>query len=138
MLITKPELIINKQDLTGWVGRADVWSVSGSAKIALGAVSTSISESGLFTSPAVYTSGSGFAALAGRCVGSRFAVLPTLSATVGRKCGEHSRVFVGYSFQYLDNVVRLGDVLDPATNGGPGRVTDFTVQAVKLGWEWRY
>ncbi|HUR53005.1 MAG TPA: BBP7 family outer membrane beta-barrel protein, partial [Gemmataceae bacterium] len=117
--------------------RADAWSVTGSAKVALGAVSSSISESGLFTAPDV-SSGGGFTSLASRCVGSRFAVLPSLSATVGRKMGEHGRLFVGYSFQYLNTVVRLGDVLNPATNAEQLRVTDFWVQAVKLGWEWRY
>ena len=123
----------------GMIGeyKADVWSVSGSAKVALGAVTSSISESGYFTNPEVSTGGN-FAALANRCVGSRFAVLPAVTAAVGRQFGEHGRVFVGYSFQYLNNVVRLGDVLDPTTNGGQVRVTDYWAQAVRLGWEWRY
>lgn len=123
----------------GFVGECGMngWSVGGSAKVAIGSVTTCVAGRGLFAAPQV-EGGAGFVPLGDRNLGSRFAVLPTLSATVGRQCGLHSRVFVGYSFQYLNNVTRLGDVLDPATVGGPARVGDFWVQAVKLGWEWRY
>ena len=44
--------------------------------------------------------------------------------------------FAGYSFQYLNRVSRLGDVLDPAATGVP--LTTFWVQSVNLGFELRY
>ena len=37
-----------------------------------------------------------------------------MNVQVGRQVGQHARVFVGYSFQYLSEVARLGDVLNPA------------------------
>jgi hypothetical protein len=59
-----------------------------------------------------------------------------MNVQVGRQLGQHARVFVGYSFQYMSEVARLGDVLNPATTGIS--YTDFWVQSLSLGFELRY
>ena len=97
--------------------RGDRWYVSGAAKVALGAVSPEICASGLFIDAEGGNGGyTGLTAL-NATSGSRFAVLPTMNVQLGRQVGEHARLFVGYSFQYLSQVARLGDVLNPAAPG---------------------
>ncbi len=116
--------------------RGDRWYVNGAAKVALGAVSPELCATGLFRGAEGYNDGySALTALteSGR---SRFAVLPTMNLQVGRQLGDHARLFAGYSFQYLNEVVRLGDVLDPAAGGI--RTTDFWIQSLGLGFELRY
>ena len=59
-----------------------------------------------------------------------------MNVQVGRQVGQHARVFAGYSFQYLSEVARLGDVLNPAAT--TISYTDFWVQSLSLGFELRY
>jgi hypothetical protein len=120
--------------------RGDRWYVAGAAKVALGAVNPHVCASGLFLGAEGNTGlgNGGYAELASltSSSGSRFAVLPTMNVQLGRQVGEHARLFVGYSFQYLSQAVRLGDVLNPATPGI--QFTDFWVQSLSLGFELRY
>jgi hypothetical protein len=91
----------------------------------------------------------------GRSARGVFAVLPEANVRVGFQFRESSRVFVGYQFTYLSDAVRAGDQLDrvvdlgqtadplallsPATRPRiPFTRTDFWVQGVTLGVEWRY
>ncbi len=117
--------------------RADGWYVSGSAKVAFGVVTPEVTASGLFVGTEGRT-GNGFRRLGAldRAVESVFAVMPTLNVSLGRQVSENSRVFAGYSFQYLSRVGRLGDALDPAS--GRLTLTDFWVQSIGIGFEWRY
>jgi hypothetical protein len=116
--------------------RGERWYVNGAAKVALGAVSPELCATGLFLGAEGYKGGySGLSALTENG-GSRFAVLPSMNVQVGRQVGHHARVFVGYSFQYLNEVVRLGDVLNPDAAGL--KHTDFWVQSLGLGFELRY
>jgi hypothetical protein len=87
----------------------------------------------------------------------RFAVAPEFSLHVGYQVTQSTRAFVGYSFLYLSNVVRPGDVIDrtvnlsqlPTTMGagsltGPARPavlfkdTEFWAQGVDFGLEFRF
>jgi hypothetical protein len=43
----------------------------------------------------------------------RFSVVPELGLTVGYNITCHMRVFVGYNFLYMSNVLRPGDQIDP-------------------------
>jgi hypothetical protein len=121
--------------------RADVWYVTGAGKIAFGSISPEVSATGLFAGAEGFGP-AGFTRL--KALNpvdlSKFAVLPTVNVTLGRQVGEHCRVFAGYSFQYLTEVTRLGDLLDPTRCGCRGKhpTTDFWVQAVNLGVELRY
>jgi hypothetical protein len=45
-------------------------------------------------------------------------------------------VFVGYSFYYLSRAGRLGDVLNPGNVDL--KLTDFWVQSITLGAEFRF
>lgn len=118
--------------------RADGWYVAGSAKVAFGVVTPEVATSGLFVGAQGRINGGRFTRLGALSWAeqSEFAVMPTANVTVGRQVSEHSRVFAGYSFQYLSRVARLGDALDarnPALT-----FTDFWVQSVNVGFEWRY
>jgi Putative beta barrel porin-7 (BBP7) len=118
--------------------RGECWYVGGSAKVALGVVTPDVSASGLFLGAEGATGAGGFARLAALTDQSKsfFAVMPGFDVKLGRQLGEHARLFVGYSFQYLSRVSRLGDVLDPAATRLP--LTTFWVQSVNLGFELRY
>lgn len=92
----------------------------------------------------------------GRSVRNLFAVLPEANVRVGYQFTDSARVVVGYTFTYLSDAVRAGDQLDRVvdlsqTTGDPlalvspaarPRVpfarSDFWVQGVTLGLEWRY
>lgn len=91
----------------------------------------------------------------GRTARGVFAVLPEANLRVGYSFNERARFFVGYQFSYLSDVVRAADQLDRVVDlPGPAdplalvplsvrpRVpfarTDFWVQGVTLGLEWRY
>jgi hypothetical protein len=117
--------------------RANGWSVSGSAKMAFGVVTPEVSASGLFVGAQGRTGNSYRRLNALTTPGqSEFAVMPTLNVQLGRQVGRRSRVFVGYSFNYLSRVGRLGDALNPANAGLP--LTDFWVQSINLGGEFRF
>lgn len=88
---------------------------------------------------------------------SAFAVLPEAVMKVGFRFGERSRFYVGYTFLYLSHAVRAADQFDrtvdlsqarpadplalvlPATRPIlPFDRSDFWVQGLSLGLEWRY
>ena len=119
--------------------RAGNWFVAGTAKAAFGVVISQITATGLFTGAEGATPAGAFDRLAAltSATHTRFGVLPTANVAVGRQLGKHSRAFVGYSFQYLSGVTRLGDVLNP-TSGPTANHTDFWVQAVNFGLDFRY
>lgn len=93
----------------------------------------------------------------GRYSHNAFAVVPEGTFKVGLKCGEVSRLFVGYNFLYLSDLVRPGDQIDrtlnpiqiptlnpAATFTGADRPrvpfahTDFWTQGLIIGLETRY
>lgn len=116
--------------------RGERWSVNGAARVALGAVTPEVCACGLFRSAEGFHGRYSTLPALSENGGSRFAVLPSLNLQLGRQLGHHARVFAGYSFQYLNEVVRLGDALDPAAGGI--KTTDFWVQSLGLGFELRY
>jgi hypothetical protein len=118
--------------------RAESWYLSGTMKVAFGVVTPHVCATGLFVGAQGAASG-GYSRLTALTdpPGSRFAVLPTVNLAVGRQLTDQARLFAGYSFQYLNRVLRLGDVLTPAASGGAG-FTDLWVQAVNFGMELRY
>ena len=81
-------------------------------------------------------------------------MVPELGVRAGVQVTEHARVFVGYNFLYMSNVVRAGDQIDLRVNpnqlapnnslGGPAlpaftpKTTDFWAQGISLGLELRY
>jgi hypothetical protein len=85
---------------------------------------------------------------------SAFAVLPEAGIRAGILLTDHARVFLGYNFLYLSNVVRAGDQIDlrlnpnllppSSTGAGPSlpaftpKTTDFWAQGISLGFELRY
>lgn len=46
----------------------------------------------------------------------RVAVLPEATVNVGYQLTRHFRVFAGYNFTFISNVVRPGDLIDPSVN----------------------
>jgi hypothetical protein len=88
-----------------------------------------------------------------------FCVVPELNLSLAWQPDDHFRLFVGYTFLYLDNVARPGDQIDrslnpsqaPAINGNPGlqpfgparpvflgRDADVWVSGLSVGLEVRY
>lgn len=118
--------------------RADRWYVSGTAKVAFGVVTPQVCATGLFVGAEGANEVGGFTPLTALTAATRslFTVMPTLNVQVGRQLREHTRVFAGYSFQYLSRAVRLGDVLD--AGAATLTVADFWVQSVSLGMEFRF
>lgn len=137
------------------------WFVGGRATVAFGANSQIIDISGstLAISPtgvrAAYQGG----LLAqpsniGHYTRTAFAVVPEVGVRAGVQVTEHARVFAGYNFLYMSNVVRAGDQIDTRVNpnqlppqtvfGGPAlpaftpKTTDFWAQGVSVGLELRY
>jgi len=93
----------------------------------------------------------------GRFTHSAFAVVPEAMFKVGYKLGDRGRIYVGYNFLYLSDMVRPGDQVDRTINpnqipilggsnvfGGPERPllsinrTDFWVQGLIIGFETRF
>ena len=108
--------------LAGRVMAGDLYA-DGTVKLAYGAVRTSGSASGAFR----------FADPATRLPDETHAAfLPSFNVRLGYHLTENGRVYVGYSFLYLSRVGRLGDAL------GGGGDTDFWVQSLGLGFDWRY
>ena len=117
--------------------RGDWWYVSGAAKVAFGAVSPEVCATGMFVGAEGENAAGGFSRLTAlRDPGSRFAVLPSMNVRVGAQVRPHTRIFVGYTFQYLSQVARLGDALTPAATSLA--FTNFWVQSINLGLELRY
>jgi hypothetical protein len=86
----------------------------------------------------------------GRHVRQGFAVLPEAGVKLGVQFAPRFWGYVGYQFIYLSEVVRAADQIDRVadlsqTAGDflgrptvPFHRTDFWVQGVSLGFEWRY
>jgi hypothetical protein len=78
----------------------------------------------------------------------RFAAVSELTLNVGYQVNSHVRVFVGYTYLYVTNVVRPGDAIDPRVNSTRVRTSlvpafafrdsDFWAQGLSLGAEIRY
>jgi len=83
-----------------------------------------------------------------------FTVVPELGLRIGANVTENVRVYAGYNFLYMSDVLRAGDQIDPFVNTsqlpprtnvtGPARPaftpvnTDFWAQGISLGLELRY
>jgi hypothetical protein len=133
------------------------WYIAGSQTVAFGSVFTDTSLSGKFRVNGTVVP-IGFYArpeVLGSADHAHFAVMPVLKLEAGRQFGDHTRVFVGYQFQYLSHVIRATDVIDPTPNvlaGDPqaaqpllpgaarrdAATSDVWVQSVNLGFELRY
>lgn len=100
----------------------------------------------------------------GRYTANRFGVLPEASLKLGINLTDHLRLFIGYDFMYLNNVVRPGDQIDPNVNQafrpsilGPGfantlpaaaagprqpavlfKTSDYWAQGLNFGLQYRY
>lgn len=134
------------------VGR---WFLSTTAKMAFGAVFTDTEANGKFRVNGVVMP-YGFYSRPGENGSreeTRFGVMPTTALTFGRQIGKHGRVFIGYNFLYMNNLVRGPDVIDPTppvTGSNPFQVnpanpsrrdattSDLWVQTLNLGLEWRF
>jgi hypothetical protein len=136
-------LAVSNQFHGGQIGlagefRSNGWYIDGALKLALGAVLTNVSATGLFMGAEGEDPSGAYSRLAALADSqARFAVLPTLDMTVGKQIREHVRIYAGYSLQYLSRVVRMADVLDSSSGSTP-TTTDFWVSSVKFGVEVRY
>lgn len=90
----------------------------------------------------------------GRYERSVFAVMPEVGVRAGVQVTDAARVYAGYNFLYLSNAARAGDQIDQRVNtnqlpprtatGGPAvpafpdRTTDFYLQGVTAGVEFRF
>lgn len=144
-----------------WMGR---WFANATTKIAFGETHEVVDVNGstTITTPGAAPSIQRGGLLAqGTNIGSfshdEFAVAPELNLNIGYQLGDHIRVFGGYTFLYLSNVVRPGDQIDlgvntsqlpalpaPGSLVGPARPalslrdTDFWAHGLNLGVEFRY
>lgn len=123
----------------GLVGevRWEGWYVAGAAKIALGGTTPDLTTTGAFTGTDGRI-GNRFRRLGALSQEERteFAVLPTVNVQLGHRLGEHSRVFVGYSFAYLSHVTRISDATRPGFS--PLNANDFWVQSIGFGADFRF
>lgn len=140
------------------------WFLGGTFKLAMGDMSEQVRIGGntVFT-PAGGTpiaQNGGVLALAsniGTFTKNRFAVVPEAGLKFGLQVTEHMRIFAGYNFLYLSDVVRPGDQIDRRvnTNQFPSvfsgttlaqpalpavlfKQTDFWAQGLTAGMEFRY
>jgi hypothetical protein len=144
--------------------RRGPWFVDLRGKIALGGVHQVINIDGgqvrVLPTGEVLSSKGGLLALPtniGHFTRDRFAVVPEIGLQLGYQVTDSVRVFVGYSFLYLSNVVRPGDQIDrvldvtqipnfafPARPTGlarpavPFKGTDFWAQGINFGVEFHY
>ena len=133
------------------------WYLGGTGTIALGALNADTDLYGKFRTDGTVIPYGFYSRpdVAGVREHSRFAVMPVLKLAVGRQLGEHARIYLGYQFQYLNNLTRAGDILDPTPTLPPGNpalavlpwpatgrrdvnTSDFWVQSVNLGIDLRY
>ncbi len=125
--------------------RAGRWSADLTGKVAFGTTFTTTESRGAAAANGTALPIGFFSASnAGTRDGTHYAVLPSVNVALGRQVGEHARLFVGYSFQYLSTVTRAADVFDPRpdpSGTGPRReegTSDFWAQSFNLGMDWRY
>ena len=142
------------------VGRwdLDVWS-----KIALGSIAQTLNINGttVTVNPNGTTVGTAQGLYAqptniGHHNHDEFGVLPEFGANLGLQLSSHWRLSAGYTFLFLNSVLRPGDQIDPVVNpaqilplgGGPAvasvhptvpyRETDFWARGLNAGLEFRY
>ena len=153
--------------LTGEVRRGK-WFVNGRSSIAFGTVHQTATVAGgqalVFGPGQVGQFQGGLLALPGANSGTftqdKFAVLPELGLNLGYHVTPHLRVFVGYNFLYLSNVLRASGTVDPVVDaaripnfplaGNPVplsgvaapapqfRTTDFWAQGINFGLQWTW
>jgi hypothetical protein len=135
------------------------FSVGVSAEVALGDMHESVSVNGQTTfasSAGGFQNAGGFFAQpsnSGRHTADVFAVVPEVGVQLGYDLTRHVRVFGGYDFLYVSDVVRPGDQIDRRINPsqflGRGLVgpplpapafnhTDFWAQGLTFGLALRY
>jgi hypothetical protein len=139
------------------------WYFGGRASVALGGVQQVVVIDGrtVLTVPNVPTQATfqGLYAQSsniGRYERTEFAVLPEFGVRFGVQLTESGRLYVGYNWMYLSNVVRAGDQIDTRVNPGflPGgggsaigpplpafrgfQTTDYWLQGVSFGLEIRF
>ena len=135
--------------------RFDRWYVAGTGKVSFGVVTSDTDLEGKFRVNGTVVP-IGFYArpdVNGPRSHSHYAVMPVVGLTIGRQISEHARITLGYNFLYLNNLTRGPDVLDPtpAVNRADPQApvasanvrrdstsSDFWVQSMSLGMEWRY
>ena len=100
------------------------WSLDGRTIIAIGDVSEEVDIFGSKVANGVASSGD-LLTQAGTNIGvhrrNRFAWSPEAALNLGYQVTDHMRVFVGYDFLYLSDVVRAGDQVNLAVNPNPLR-----------------
>lgn len=139
------------------------WFVQGTCKVALGNMNQIVDISGFTTrtlrTGVSETRGGGVAASStniGKYTRNRFAVVPEMGVKIGFDITERVRIFAGYDFLWISEVVRAGEQIDPVINRArlpfavgepdPGvnrptvlfRSTDFWAQGASFGLEWRF
>jgi hypothetical protein len=159
---TKNSFYGSQVGLTGELRRGR-WFVNGTGKVALGITHETIDINGaalgVVTPGVVQSQPSGLLALdsnSGRHERDKFAVMPQATLNVGYQLTERLRVYTGYDFLYLSNVVRPGDQIDPTldprripffgaagvpTIGRPAvpfKGTDFWAQGIHFGLEFNW
>jgi hypothetical protein len=99
------------------------WFVGGNVKVGVGVVHQVVDIAGNtgFNIPGVLTSvqTGGLLALPtniGRVSSEKFAVMPEVGIKVGVDLTDHLRLYAGYDFLYISNVVRPGDQIDLGVN----------------------
>lgn len=152
--------------MTGEIRRGR-WFVDGRATIAFGTVHQTAQIGGgqalAFANGSVAQFPGGLLALPGANIGSfsqdKFAVMPEVGVNLGYHITPHLRVFVGYNFLYLSNVLRAADTIDTVVDAGrvpnflnnpppvlPGaprpapqfRESDFWAQGINFGIQWTW
>lgn len=88
---------------------------------------------------------------------NQFVIMPEFSFQIGMQVTSHVRIFAGYDFLYINDVVRPGNQIDPVINqryvpsspaygslagpnkpGFPMNHTDFVAQGFSVGLEFQY
>src|SRR6185312_4170089 len=135
--------------------RIDRWFISGSGKMAFGAMFTDTDLEGKFRVNGVVAPVGFYArpGVNGTREHANFAVMPVVGLTLGRQITDHCRLFVGYNFFYLSNVIHGPDVIDPTptviaanpqapiaatTVRRDASTSTFWSQSVNLGLDWRF
>jgi hypothetical protein len=107
------------------------WSIDSRASIAFGTTFRYAEINGgqslVMVDGTVRNVAGGLLALQGANIGSYsdsvFSVVPEVGVNVGYQLTPRLRVFVGYNFLYLSNVLRAGDVIDPYVDAA--RIPNF-------------
>jgi hypothetical protein len=73
---------------------------------------------------------------------SHFALMPSFNFRLSRQLTEHGRMYFGYEFLYLNKIARpdviLGEANAPQSANWTRGTTDYWLQGITLGMEWRY